>query len=102
MCAPWNVSQEKYVRSAEIDAVAERIEADLRTSAGMRDVCEAFRSLIVACSASTFMVRAASFTPAELQALEKSQAASVRLLGASSSLILTYFAPALLSMTTRS
>ena len=71
--------QEKFIRSVKIDGVAERIGADLGTSTGRTDGCKAFRSLIIACSASTFMVRAASLTPAELAALEKSQAASVRL-----------------------
>eukprot|EP00752_Nemacystus_decipiens_P016129 g14422.t1 len=70
-------SLEKYVRFPEIDAVAERIGSDYNTSAGKKNVCQAFRDLIISCSDSTFMVRRASFTSAQLAALEKSQAASI-------------------------
>lgn len=70
--------QEKYAKRPDIDAVAERIGAEYETATGRRDVLQAFRDLIVLCSDSTFMVRTSSFPPTELEALEKSQAASVR------------------------
>lgn len=76
--AQCTVPQDKYVKSSEIQSVADRIGSDYATDGARKAVCQAFRDLIASCSDSTFMVRAASFPPTELAALEKSQAASVR------------------------
>ncbi|CAN0213940.1 unnamed protein product, partial [Ectocarpus sp. 4 AP-2014] len=71
-------SMEKYVRSAEIEAVATRIGSDCDTPRGKEKVCRAFRDLMEACSASTFMVRLGSYTDDELRVLEKWQREQVK------------------------
>ena len=59
------------MRSAEIVAVATRIESHCDTPRGKEKVCQTFRDLMEACSASTFMVRLGSFTDTELRELVK-------------------------------
>ncbi|CAN0258856.1 unnamed protein product [Scytosiphon promiscuus] len=71
-------SMEQHVRSSEIGAVAERTGADPGTHRGKKKVCLAFRDLIKSCSASTFMVRAGSYTESDLGVLEKSEMEQIR------------------------
>ncbi|CAN0509634.1 unnamed protein product, partial [Ectocarpus sp. 12 AP-2014] len=71
-------SMEKYVRSAEIEAVATRIGSDCDTPRGKEKVCRAFRDLMETCSASTFMVRLGSYTDDELRVLQKWQREQVK------------------------
>lgn len=58
-----------YVKVAEISAVAARRAGEGGGRVPNNKVCEAFRDLIKACSASTFVVRAKSFTETELDIL---------------------------------
>lgn len=49
------------------------------TSVDKKTVCQALRDVIEACSASTFMARAGSYSEEELKTLEKYQREQVRL-----------------------
>lgn len=55
----------------------ERLDANDGGRAGPKEVCRAFRDLIRAISASTFMVRMGSYTDEDLATLEKRQRQSV-------------------------
>ncbi|CAN0157912.1 unnamed protein product [Ectocarpus sp. 13 AM-2016] len=68
----------KYIRSAETRAVRERLDANDGTTHRAKEVCQGFRDLIQAISASTFMVRMGSYTDDTLDGLEKRQRESFK------------------------
>ncbi|CAM9163489.1 unnamed protein product [Ectocarpus sp. 12 AP-2014] len=67
----------KYIRSAEIRAVREQLDANEGTTHGARKLYQGFRDLIQATSASTFMGRMGSYTDETLDDLEKRQRESM-------------------------
>ena len=72
-----HVLQELYVKPPEMEAVAERIGEQQGTAAGAKQVLEAFRALIRACSTSTFLMRSGEHTDESLEELQRWERESV-------------------------